>query len=160
MLALDIDGVLTDGRVTLDESGHESKTLSYCDIDAVFTARRRGVRVVLVTGEDTPWVDMVAKRLEVDAVYRGVKDKRMALRRLGADFAVSPDTVCYIGDSQRDAEAFAEVGLALAPADAADAAQQGARHVLARRGGAGAVREAVELILGVPSPADGGRPDR
>jgi len=62
VLALDIDGVLTDGRVTLDGNGRELKTLSYRDIDALFLAQRRGVRVVLVTGESSDWVAMVARR--------------------------------------------------------------------------------------------------
>jgi 3-deoxy-D-manno-octulosonate 8-phosphate phosphatase (KDO 8-P phosphatase) len=153
VLALDVDGVLTDGRVSLDEHGAERKTICYRDIDAVFAARRTGVRVVLVTGEDTPWVDMLAKRLEVDRVYRGAKDKRLALRQVKRDLAACADEVCFVGDSRRDAEAFAEVGLALVPADASDAARRLAHRVLDRRGGDGAVDEAVALILGAVDPA-------
>ena len=147
VLALDVDGVLTDGRVTLDESGREQKSISYRDIDAVFFARRRGVRIVLITGEDTPWVDVAAKRLEVERVYRGAKDKRRALIALREELEVGREEVCYVGDSQRDAEAFSETGLALAPADASEAARAAAHHVLRARGGAGAVEEAVDFVL-------------
>ena len=155
VLALDIDGVLTDGRVTLDESGCEYKTLWYGDIDALFLARRQGLHVVLVTGEDSAWVEVVAKRLQVERVYRGTKDKRQALRKVSCDLAVRLDQVCYIGDSSRDADAFPEVGLALVPADAAEDVRAAAHQVLRHRGGAGAVAEAVELLLkarGDPPP--------
>lgn len=147
VLALDIDGVLTDGKVTLDESGCEYKTLWYGDIDAVSLARRQGLQVVLVTGENSAWVEVVAKRLQVDRVYRGAKDKRQALHEASRELAVRLDEICYIGDSRRDADAFGEVGLALAPASATEVARAAAHRVLLHQGGAGAVAEAVEILL-------------
>lgn len=144
---LDIDGVFTDGRVTVDEEGREQKTISYRDLDAVFRARREGLRVVLITGEAGPWVDMFAKRLDAEQVYRGAKDKRQALRNVKADLSLAPEQICFVGDSRRDAEAFSEVGLALTPADASDAARAAAHHVLKASGGSGAVDEAVDLVL-------------
>ena len=147
VLALDIDGVLTDGKVTLDDSGRELKTLSYRDIDAVFLAQRRGIQVVLVTGEALPWVDMIARRLEISHVYRGAKDKCQALRSVCTELGVSLQQVCYVGDSERDADALAMVGLGLAPSDAIRAAQVAAHRVLQHQGGDGAVAEAVEIIL-------------
>jgi 3-deoxy-D-manno-octulosonate 8-phosphate phosphatase (KDO 8-P phosphatase) len=147
VLALDIDGVLTDGKVMLDESGRESKSLSYQDIDAVFLAQRQGVQVVLVTGEASPWVDMIADRLEISRVYRGAKDKGQAVRDVGAELGVSLAHVCYVGDSLRDADALAVVGLGLAPANATNAAQAAADRILTHRGGEGAVAEAVEIVL-------------
>lgn len=147
VLALDIDGVLTDGSVMVDELGHEQKTLFYRDIDAVFQARREGIKVVLVTGEDTKWVVMIAKRLQVDGVYRGAKDKCGALRLISAERHVPLMELCFVGDSLRDADAFPLVGLALAPADAMEAVRKRAHCVLKCSGGRGAVAEAVELVL-------------
>jgi len=147
VLVLDIDGVLTDGKVTLDDSGRELKTLSYRDIDAVFLAQRRGIQVVLVTGEALPWVDIIARRLEISHVYRGAKDKCQALRSVCTELGVSLQQVCYVGDSQRDADALAMVGLGLAPSDAIRAAQVAAHRVLQHQGGDGAVAEAVEIVL-------------
>jgi YrbI family 3-deoxy-D-manno-octulosonate 8-phosphate phosphatase len=147
VLVLDIDGVLTDGKVTLDDSGRELKTLSYRDIDAVFLAKRRGLQVVLVTGEAVPLVDTIARRLEISHVYRGAKDKCQALRSVCTELGVSLQQVCYVGDSQRDADALAMVGLGLAPSDAIRAAQVAAHRVLQHQGGDGAVAEAVEIIL-------------
>lgn len=147
VLVLDIDGVLTDGKLTLDDSGRELKTLSYRDIDAVFLAQRRGLKVVLVTGEALPWVDMIARRLEISHVYRGAKDKCQALRSVCNEMGVSLQEVCYVGDSQRDADALAMVGLGLAPSDAIRAAKVAAHRVLQHQGGDGAVAEAVEIVL-------------
>jgi 3-deoxy-D-manno-octulosonate 8-phosphate phosphatase (KDO 8-P phosphatase) len=147
ILALDIDGVLTDGKVTLDDSGREFKTLSYQDIDAVFLAQRRGVRVVLVTGEASRWVDMIVRRLEIRHVYQGAKDKYRALQNACTDLGVDLQQVCYVGDSLRDIEALAMVGLGLVPSDGSLAAQAAARRVLKHQGGNGAVAEAVEIVL-------------
>ena len=147
VLVLDIDGVLTDGKVTLDDSGRELKTLSYRDIDAVFLAQRRGLQVVLVTGEAVPLVDTIARRLEISHVYRGAKDKCQALRSVCTELGVSLQQVCYVGDSQRDADALAMVGLGLAPSDAIRAAKVAAHRVLQHQGGDGAVAEAVEIVL-------------
>ncbi|MBI4317889.1 MAG: TIM barrel protein [Chloroflexi bacterium] len=162
VLALDVDGVLTDGRVTLDETGRELKTVSFRDIDAVFHAHRQGLQMALVTGEATPWVDMIAHRLDISYVYRGAKDKVEALRSLCADIGATLDQVCYVGDSRRDAAALALVGLGLAPADASPAAREAAQSVLEHCGGDGAVAEAVDIALQaalVPSDAKLARPN-
>ncbi len=147
VLALDIDGVLTDGKVTLDQAGRESKTLCYRDIDAVFAAHRQGLKVVLVTGEDSPIVGVIARRLSVFRVYRNAKDKGATLTQVSQDLGLSPHEISYIGDSTRDAPALALVGLGLAPADATEAARAAAHRVLCHRGGEGAVSEALTLIL-------------
>lgn len=147
VLALDIDGVLTDGTVTWDEFGRESKALCYQDVDAVFMARRQGLRVVLITGEDSAWVKMVATRLQADRVYAGAKDKAQAVRELCQELKVAREEICLVGDSARDAQTFPYVGLAFAPADAARVARAAADRVLGCPGGRGAVAEVVELIL-------------
>ena len=147
VLALDIDGVLTDGKVTLDATGRESKTLCYRDIDAVFAAHGEGLTVVLVTGEDSPMVDVIARRLNVSRVYRNAKDKGTVLTQVSRDLDVPVHEISYIGDSTRDAPALTLVGLGLAPADAAEAARAVAHRVLSHRGGEGAVSEALTLIL-------------
>jgi YrbI family 3-deoxy-D-manno-octulosonate 8-phosphate phosphatase len=148
ILALDVDGVLTDGRVLLDESGRELKSLHYLDIDAVHAARRAGLVVALVTGEDTPLVDVVAQRLGVDHEHlqRGAKDKADAVSRLAEQLEATLEEICFVGDSPRDAPALEAVGLGLAPADAHETARRAADRVLTSPGGRGAVWEAWELI--------------
>ena len=147
LLVLDIDGVLTNGEVRLDEDGRESKSLHFLDIDAVFAARRAGLSVALLTGEDTPIVDAIARKLEVELVYRGRHDKADALTELADVAGMRLDETCYVGDSVRDAPALEAVGLGLAPADACSEACAAADEVLEAGGGRGAVAEAVALLL-------------
>jgi D-sedoheptulose 7-phosphate isomerase len=147
VLALDIDGVLTDGTALLTECGGEEKRFSFRDLDAVTQAKNAGLKVVLVTGEDSPAVDLTSKRFGIQQVMRGAEDKLAALKRLAAEFGVSPGEVCYIGDSERDAPALAAAGLALAPANASPSARAAAHRVLSSAGGYGAVAEAVTLLL-------------
>jgi 3-deoxy-D-manno-octulosonate 8-phosphate phosphatase (KDO 8-P phosphatase) len=147
VLALDIDGVLTNGEVRFDEEGRESKALFFRDIDAVFAAKRRGLRIVLVSGEATPLVDVIARRLEIADVYPAAKDKAAALGSIARDLAVPLGEICYVGDAPRDAPALELVGLGLAPADAAEEALAAADRVLRHDGGRGAVGEAIALVL-------------
>jgi D-sedoheptulose 7-phosphate isomerase len=147
LLALDIDGVLTDGRVTITPQGEESKGLCFRDLDALARAKKLGLRVALVTGEDNGLVDAIAQRIAPEQVVRGAKDKRAALQSLSESLRVPLAAICFVGDADRDALAFGSVGLALCPSDASAQARSKAHRVLASRGGAGAVAEAVELVL-------------
>jgi YrbI family 3-deoxy-D-manno-octulosonate 8-phosphate phosphatase len=147
LLVLDVDGVLTDGTVTLDEEGRESKRLFFRDVDAVHAARRAGLRLALVSGEATRMVDVVARRLEIDDVHAGRHDKAEAVAEVAAAADVRLEEVCFVGDGNRDAPALELVGLGLAPADASDAARKAADRILAASGGRGAVEEAVAFVL-------------
>lgn len=151
LLALDVDGVLTDGSVTLTPSGEESKGIAFRDLDALGRARRAGLRIALVTGEEGPLVMAIAAKAGAEFVLPGAKDKVAALEALSANSAVPLSRVCFVGDADRDALAFPLVGVSLSPADGSRAARRTATRVLSAKGGAGAVEEAVELLL-----ADGG----
>lgn len=153
LLALDIDGVLTDGRVMYTPDGQEQKSISFRDIDAVFEARRRGFQVALITSEDTPWVEFIGRRLQIEQVVRGAKDKLEAIRRLAEQLGVPLNAICYLGDSDRDAPALEAVGLGMAPADATTKAKAFAHKVLTSPGGDGAVQEAVSSLLKQKNPA-------
>jgi D-sedoheptulose 7-phosphate isomerase len=146
VLALDIDGVLTDGTATQTENQGEDKRYSFHDLDAVTQAKRSGLMVALVTGEDTPAVNRIADRFGVEKVVKGAKDKLSALSFLSEGLNITLDRFCYIGDSDRDAPALSEVGLGMAPANATPTAKAAAHIVLNRPGGAGAVAEAVSLL--------------
>jgi YrbI family 3-deoxy-D-manno-octulosonate 8-phosphate phosphatase len=147
ILALDIDGVLTDGKVLVDQNDNESKSICYRDVDAIFEAHRHGLTLVLVTGEDSPWVKMISRKLEIKHVYAGAKDKIKALTLLADDFGVELSQICYVGDSQRDIPAIKAAGLGYAPADAVQEAREAADVVLNKRGGDGAVAQAIGLVL-------------
>ena len=152
LLALDIDGVLTDGRVTLAADGTETKRLNFHDLDHLTLARREGLPVVLITGETGPLVTAIARRFGVEGVMMGAKDKLAAVRQVAAEHQVELNRVCYVGDSDRDAPALAAVGLGLAPANATPVAQSAAHRVLTRAGGDGAAAEAVRLVRQMNMP--------
>src|SRR5688572_15245713 len=105
VLALDVDGVLTDGRVALTPNGEETKAIAFRDLDALTLARGLGLRIALITGEDGPLVDIIAKKTGAEHVLRGAKDKLAAIGVLAAHMNVSPKSICFVGDADRDAKA-------------------------------------------------------
>jgi 3-deoxy-D-manno-octulosonate 8-phosphate phosphatase (KDO 8-P phosphatase) len=152
-VAIDVDGVLTDGTVWLDETGRESKRVSFADIMGVSMGRRAGLHFAFVSGESGPSLDQVAAKFGVLDVYRGCKDKAAALREFALRHDVGLDEVCFIGDDVNDLPAFELCGLSVAPADAQPAALAKAALVTMRPGGRGSVREVVDTLLA------GGLPD-
>jgi D-sedoheptulose 7-phosphate isomerase len=149
LLVLDIDGVLTDGTGVVGTQDGERKRFSFQDLDAVSEARRVGLAVALVTGEDTEEADRIAARFGVELVKKGAKDKLAAITEVSSELGVPLESVCYMGDADRDAPALARVGLGIAPANATSPAKAAAHRVLRRAGGAGAVAEAVSILLAV-----------
>jgi len=147
LLALDIDGVITDGKVTVGAHGEETKGILFRDLDAVTKARKEGLKLALVTGESGELVSAIAERLSAELVLSSAKDKVAALKALSEETGVALSAICFVGDADRDALAFPFVGLALCPADASRSARAKAHRVLEARGGEGAVAEAVEIVL-------------
>lgn len=147
LLALDVDGVVTYGCVGFTSTGQEIKSFDFHDLDAVTQLNRLNIPTVFITGEEGPAVDALAQRFNVAATIQGAKDKLAALKSLAAQYHLTLEEICYVGDSDRDAPAIAAVGLGLAPANATPAARAAAHCVLTNSGGNGAVAEAVRLIL-------------
>ncbi|HVW23886.1 MAG TPA: SIS domain-containing protein [Polyangiaceae bacterium] len=147
VLALDVDGVLTDGRVALGARGEESKGILFRDLDAITVARSKGFRIALVTGEEGPMVDAIAARVGPECVLSGRKDKHAALHELSERMGVSISQICFVGDADRDAAAFGCVGLGLTPRDGSARARAEAHQVLEAKGGEGAVAAAVSVLL-------------
>jgi 3-deoxy-D-manno-octulosonate 8-phosphate phosphatase (KDO 8-P phosphatase) len=146
-LVMDVDGVLTDGRMILAERGDELKAFHTRDGVALALARRAGLRTAFVTGETSPIAKARGARLGVDTVVLGARRKGEAVEALCAGYEVPPAAVAYVGDDLLDIPAMQRVGLAVAVADAAPEVKAAAHLVTRARGGAGAVREVVELLL-------------
>ena len=146
-LALDVDGVLTDGGFWWGADGQEWKRFCFADVMGVSLARKAGLRVALITGEGSPLVDRFALKMGITDVQKNCKDKAGALRSFAAENALELNEVCFLGDDVNDLGAFAIVGVAAAPADARPAVLAKAAFVAARGGGNGAVRELVDAIL-------------
>ncbi|MBZ0297922.1 MAG: SIS domain-containing protein [Anaerolineae bacterium] len=154
LLALDIDGVLTDGHATLSLEGEEIKRINFHDLDHLAQLQREGMPIVLITGESGPLVDAIAARFNVEYVLQSAKEKLAAVERVSTEFGIPLHEICYVGDSDRDAPALAAVGLGLAPANATPAAKSAASRVLSSLGGDGAAAEAARLVHQINTPAN------
>lgn len=141
-LVLDIDGVLTDGKVSIDR---RRKELFVRDLDAISRARREGLIVAFLSGEED--IEGVVGRCGGGESLAGCKDKGGGIAQLAARLGLGVDQVCYVGDADRDAEALKAVSLGLAPRDASPRAIEAANRVLGSPGGRGAVAEAVDLVI-------------
>lgn len=147
LLVMDVDGVLTDGRMILSERGDELKAFHTRDGIAVALAQRAGIRTAMVTGETSTPAETRGKKLGVDTVRLGVRRKGECVDTLLAEYGLAAEAAAFIGDDLLDIAAMQRVGLAIAVADAAPDVRAAAHVVTRARGGQGAVRECVELIL-------------
>ena len=161
LLVLDVDGVLTDGGLSYGPSGEESKRFHVHDGLAIVAAQRAGLAVALISGRASGSVTRRAAELGIAEVHQGVEDKGAVLAQLTARLGLAPEQVAAMGDDLGDLPLMRRVGLALAPRNAVQEVRRAAHWVSRRRGGDGAVRQAVELLLRArnawPPPAASGR---
>ncbi|MHC4398049.1 MAG: KdsC family phosphatase [Planctomycetota bacterium] len=143
----DVDGVLTDGRVVLDNQGIESKRFHVRDGLGVQLWHKAGYRFGLVTHRSSHAVKMRAAELGIEIVRQGIDDKLAAARELLAELNLAMGQVCYIGDDLLDFRLVQAAGLGVAVADAAAEVRHAADYVTTAPGGSGAVRETIETIL-------------
>jgi 3-deoxy-D-manno-octulosonate 8-phosphate phosphatase (KDO 8-P phosphatase) len=146
-IALDVDGVLTDGGVWWGPDGQEWKRFSYSDIMGVSLGGKAGLVFALISGEDSPLVDRFASKLGIAYVEKNCKDKGAALRRFSEGIGLPLSAICFMGDDVNDLGAMQSAGLAAAPANAHPAVKQVAAFVATRAGGYGAVRELIDAVL-------------
>jgi len=147
ILALDVDGVLTDGRLYFDQNGNEMKAFSTRDGLGLKALQRFDIKVALITGRESRIVAERAAQLGIDLVYQGRDDKLNALRELMSETDVEERAICYAGDDWIDIPILDRVGLSVAPADAAPLVRERVHWVTSAGGGRGAVREICDLIL-------------
>ena len=146
-VALDVDGVLTDGGFWWGPDGQEWKRFSFADVMGVSRARKAGLIVALISGEGSPLVDRFALKMGITEVHKNCKDKAEALRSFAKRNALDLKEICFMGDDLNDVGALGLAGLAAAPADAQPDVLSKAEFVATRGGGNGAVRELVDAIL-------------
>ena len=147
-LVLDVDGVLTDGRILLDGADGEWKAFDVRDGHRIVMAAGAGIRTVLVTGRTSAVVERRAAELGVHRVFQGARDKGEVMDRWMREEGVRAEEIAYLGDDVVDLPALRRAGLAAAVADAVPEVLAVADWVAAAPGGRGAVRELVELLLG------------
>lgn len=148
LLLLDVDGVLTDGRLTFGADGHRSKCFHVRDGMGLSLLRDAGVATGIISGRDDPFVRRRAEDLGIDRIRLGVRDKGIEIDRLTADLGLDPVRVAFVGDDVNDVPALRRVGIPIAVADAHPAILEFVRFQTLCRGGEGAVREVADAILG------------
>jgi 3-deoxy-D-manno-octulosonate 8-phosphate phosphatase (KDO 8-P phosphatase) len=147
LLVLDVDGVLTDGRLYFGNSGEELKAFHIQDGLGIKLLQRGGVAVAIITGRQSTLVARRAQELGIAHLLQGREDKLVALRALCAELNLELSEVAYMGDDLPDLAAIRAAGLGITVADGHSFVAQHADYKTERPGGHGAVREACELIL-------------
>jgi 3-deoxy-D-manno-octulosonate 8-phosphate phosphatase (KDO 8-P phosphatase) len=146
LLAMDVDGVLTDAGMYYSESGDELKKFNTRDGMGIKLLQAAGLVTAFITREKTAIVERRGQKLAVPEVHQGVDDKLAVLTTLAQKYGLSLDQVSYIGDDVNDLEALRAVGFSAAPADAMPSVLQAVHYICAKKGGEGAVREVADLI--------------
>lgn len=147
LLALDVDGVLTDGRLYFAEDGQEFKTFDTQDGHGMKMLMNAGVTCAIITGRNTQLVARRARNLGVEHLMQGREDKLVALRELAAQLGLALEHIAYVGDDWPDLPAIRAAGLGVAVANAHAELRSHADYVTRLEGGRGAVREVCDLIL-------------
>lgn len=147
LLAMDVDGTLTDGGIEYADDGREQKRFHIHDGLGIVLAGFVGLRIAWITGRASPLVERRARELGVADLLQGVRDKAAALTELGFRLRVGPDEVAYLGDDLNDLPALRRAAVAIAPANAVPEVKAAAHLVTPRAGGHGAARDAIEQIL-------------
>ncbi|ADL13668.1 KdsC family phosphatase [Acetohalobium arabaticum] len=147
LFIMDVDGVLTDGRIILGEGGQELKFFHVQDGAGIKLAQRAGIKTAIITGRSSQAVTRRAEELDIGDVYQGIADKAAVLEELLDKHGLSLDEAAYIGDDLTDLSILSRVGLSLTVANGVAEVKEEADYITESLGGAGAIREAIELVL-------------
>ena len=147
LLLMDCDGVLTDGRIWVLESGEDQKTFHTRDGLGIELLHRAGLKSGIISGRVSGAVERRARGLGMSFIWQGREDKLQAFADTLDQAGVTNEQVAFVGDDLNDIPLMLQSGLAVAVADAAVETREHAHYVTTTRGGRGAIREVVELIL-------------
>jgi 3-deoxy-D-manno-octulosonate 8-phosphate phosphatase (KDO 8-P phosphatase) len=146
-VALDVDGVLTDGTFIWGSNGEEYKQFSFSDVMGISLASKEGIIFALISGEDNALIDRFAEKMKIADVSKGCKDKAAALISFSNKHKLELNQICFMGDDVNDIGALELAGLSAAPANAHESVKQKVKFVTTKAGGNGAVRELIDFIL-------------
>lgn len=146
-IALDIDGVLTDGTFYWGPEGQEWKRFSFYDVMGISLGRKAGLKFALISGENNILIDRFANKMGIVDCYQGSKDKAAALLSFAEKNTLPLTEVCFMGDDVNDLPALELAGLSAAPASAHDEVKKKVMLITQHHGGLGAVRELIDYVL-------------
>ncbi len=146
-LILDVDGVLTDGRIIIGDDGQETKCFHVRDGHGLKMIKRAGIEVMFLTGRKSRVVEHRARELGVEKVYQGALDKLAVFNEILSTGGFTPEQVAYMGDDIVDLPVLSRAGLSITVSDSHSEVLQTVDLVTKNPGGRGAVREVCEMIL-------------
>ena len=147
LLILDVDGVLTDGKLFFDNEGNEYKAFHARDGHGIKLLRQSGVEVAVISGRKSNSVALRMKNLGIEYVYQGHENKISAFNEIIEKIGITPEQAAHVGDDLLDLPLMIRVGLSIAVQDANFAVKQRADWCTDLSGGCGAVREVCDLIM-------------
>ena len=147
LIVLDVDGTMTDGRISYTESGDEVKSFNVKDGLGIASWMRLGRKVAIITGRRSQIVEQRARELHIEYCFQGIKDKRKILGELLEKLDLTYENVAAIGDDLNDYTMLQDAAISFVPQDASADVERIATVVLSKRGGEGAVREMIEYLI-------------
>ncbi|HOK79911.1 MAG TPA: HAD hydrolase family protein [bacterium] len=147
LVATDVDGVLTNGRIFYGDVGKQGKFFSVRDGFAFKLLKLAGLRSVIITGKKTGIVKSRFSDVQVDSIYENIDDKMAVIKKICRKECMTMEEICYIGDDILDMDVLKSVGFSVAPRDADEEVKKIVMYVTSRKSGEGAFRECVEIIL-------------
>ncbi|MEW6100940.1 MAG: HAD-IIIA family hydrolase [Candidatus Omnitrophota bacterium] len=147
LLLLDVDGVLTDGRIIYDSRGRDMKFFDVHDGLGVYILKKSGIPTILITAKGSRAIKPRARDMQVDAVYENISPKTAVLEKILKKYNVQLSEICFVGDDLVDLCIMKRIGFPVAVFNACPEIKQIASYICIKEGGRGAVREVAELIL-------------
>ena len=147
LIVLDVDGTMTDSRITYSQNGDEIKSFNVKDGLAIVSWMKLGRKVAIITGRSSHIVQRRAKELHIEYFYQGVEDKLAKLELLCEKLNITMDNIAAIGDDLNDYKMLNAAKISFVPSDASGYVEKIATVILMRKGGDGAVREMIEYLI-------------
>jgi 3-deoxy-D-manno-octulosonate 8-phosphate phosphatase (KDO 8-P phosphatase) len=147
VLLLDVDGVLTDGRIIYDSGGRDLKFFNVHDGMGVYLLKKAGIPTLLITAKGSRAIKPRARDMRVDAVFENISPKTRVLEKILKKYKINKEELCFVADDIVDLGLMRQVGLPIAVANGCMEIKKAATYITSREGGKGAVREVAELIL-------------
>ncbi|MDD5166701.1 MAG: HAD-IIIA family hydrolase [Candidatus Omnitrophica bacterium] len=147
LLLLDVDGVLTDGRIIYDSHGRDMKFFDVHDGLGVYALKKTGIPTILITAKGSKAIKPRAKDMQVAEVFANISPKSAVLDKILKKYKIGKSEICFVGDDLVDLCLMKKVGFSVAVFNACPEIKQSASYITLREGGRGAVREVAELIL-------------
>lgn len=147
LLILDVDGVLTDGKIILDSTGTETKAFNIHDGHGIRLLHDAGIKVAIITGRQSKVVEIRAGELGITDVYQNARDKKAVYKELLQKCNLKDEDAAFVGDDLIDVPILKSVGLAVAVSNGVDEAKKYAHMITKKAGGEGAVREVIDFII-------------